>query len=232
MSEESEKVLGIKHLPIFPLPLILMPHEILPLHIFEDRYRQMLKDIALEKNMFGINFFDPQETFVEKPELGSIGCVAEIRESQTLDDGRSNILTIGVIRYHLIDYVEADEPYLIGDVEFFEDEEEDEAILNPLADEVFELFTRVAKAAHKLSGNRQDFPDIPQAPPEQLSFLVSSAFNLDQDLKLKMLEIRKTSERLERLQDILQQAVVQVEESAKINKISRTNGHANKKIDL
>lgn len=232
MSEESEKVLGIKHLPIFPLPLILLPHELLPLHIFEDQYRKMLKDIALEKNMFGVNLFEPQSEFVEKPDTGSIGCVAEVRESQTLEDGRSNILTVGIIRYHLIEYVEAGEPYLIGDVEFFEDEPEDEAFLNPLADDVFELFKRVAKAAHKLSGQTGDFPEIPQAPPEQLSFLVSAAFNLDNDLKYKMLEIRRTSERLERLKDILSQAVTQVEESAKINKISRTNGHANKKIDL
>ncbi len=232
MSEESEKVLGIKNLPIFPLPLILLPHELLPLHIFEDRYQKMLSDIALDKNMFGISLYEPLDEFIEKPEPGTIGCVAEIRESQTLDDGRSNILTVGLIRYHLIDYVEAGEPYLIGDVEFFEDEPEDDAILNPLADEVFGLFRRVAKAAHKLSGQSSEFPDIPQAPPEQLSFLVSAAFNLDTELKYEMLKMRNTSERLERLKDILSKAVTQIEESANINKISRTNGHANKKIDI
>ncbi|MDQ3042945.1 MAG: peptidase, partial [Acidobacteriota bacterium] len=47
MSEALEKVSGIKHLPLFPLPLVLLPNELLPLHIFEPRYRQMLKDIAL-----------------------------------------------------------------------------------------------------------------------------------------------------------------------------------------
>lgn len=232
MSEESEKVLGIKHLPIFPLPLILLPYELLPLHIFEERYQKMLRDIALEKNLFGISLFAPQEEFIEKPEAGTVGCVAEIRELQTLEDGRSNILTVGIIRYHLIDYVDAEEPYLVGDIEFFEDEVEDEVALNPLADEVFGLFRRVAKAAHKLSGNQGEFPEIPQAPPEQLSFLVSAAFNLDNEMKYEMLEMRRTSDRLERLRDILSQAVTQVEESAQINKISRTNGHSNKKIDI
>lgn len=232
MSEELEKVLGIKQLPIFPLPLILLPHEILPLHIFEERYRKMLKDIELKKNMFGISLFAPQDEFAEKPALGTVGCVAEIRESQMMEDGRSNILTIGLVRYHLIDYIDEGEPYLVGDVEFFEDEPEDEAILNPLADEVFDLFTRVAKAAHKLSGQQGDFPKIPQAPPEQLSFLVSAAFNLDNEIKYKMLELRSTSDRLTELKDILGQAVTQVEESANINKISRTNGHAKKKIDI
>ncbi len=232
MSEASEKVLGIKQLAIFPLPLVLLPYELLPLHIFEPRYRKMLDDIEIGKNMFGVTLFEPQEEFIEKPEVGTIGCVAEVREKQTLEDGRSNILTMGVIRYQLVDYIDEGEEYLTGDVEFFEDEKEDEEILNPLADEVFELFRRVAKAAHKLSGQQGDFPEIPKADPEQLSFLVSAAFNLDNQLKYKMLETRSTSDRLKRLKDILRQSVKQIEESAKINKISRTNGHANKKIDI
>ena len=232
MSEASEKVLGIKQLPIFPLPLVLLPFELLPLHIFEPRYKQMLKDVELGKNMFGISLFEPTESFIEKPEIGTIGCVAEVNENQVLEDGRSNILTVGVIRYRLLDYVETDEPYLIANVDFFEDKKEDEGDLQIPADEVFALFKRVAKAAHKISGQQGDFPDIPQAEPEQLSFLVSSAFNLDSDLKYQMLEMDSTSERLERLKDILSQAVTQVEESAKITKISRTNGHAKKKIDI
>lgn len=232
MSEASEKILGIKHLPLFPLPLVLLPYELLPLHIFEPRYQKMLEDIEPSNNMFGVLFFDPQESFIEKPEPGTVGCVAEIGEKQLLEDGRSNILTTGLIRFRLIDYVNENTDYLVGDVEFFEDDEEDESILNPLANEVFALFERVAKAAHKLSGQRGDFPKIPQAEPEQLSFLVSAAFNLDRGLKYKMLEMRSTSQRLERLRDILKQSVKQVEESAKINKISRTNGHANKKIDI
>jgi ATP-dependent Lon protease len=157
MSDASEKVFGIKHLPLFPLSLVLLPNELLPLHIFEPRYRQMLKDVELKKNMFGVMLFEPSESFIEKPATGTIGCVAEVREVQQLPDGRSNIITIGVIRYRLIDYLETGEPYLVGDVEFFEDEPEDAAILEPLAEEVFVLFDRVARAAHKLSGQHPTF---------------------------------------------------------------------------
>lgn len=110
MSENSEKVLGVKFLPIFPLPVVLLPNELLPLHIFEPRYRKMLEDIKLEKNLFGVSYFDAQETDSSKPEIGSFGCVAEVRESQTLEDGRSNIVTIGVIRYRLENYVQTDDP--------------------------------------------------------------------------------------------------------------------------
>ena len=232
MSDALEKVSGIKHLPLFPLPLVLLPNEFLPLHIFEPRYRQMLKDVALEKNMFGVSYFNPTEEFVEKPATGSIGCVAEIREVQAMPDGRSNVITVGVIRYHLIDYINDGAPYLVGDVEFFEDEEEDENTLNPLADEVFALFRRVALAAHKLSGERGAFPDVQQTEPQALSFLVMAAFNLEPDLKYQLLETRSTIERLERLKEILVQTVGKMEESAEINKIARTNGHSKKKLDI
>lgn len=232
MSEALEKVDGIKHLPMFPLPLVLLPNELLPLHIFEPRYLQMFKDIGLERNLFGVSFFDSQTSFLDKPETGGIGCVAEVRETQPLPDGRLNVITFGVIRYRLIDYVETGEPYFVGEVEFFEDFEENETVLNPLANEVFALFKRVAKAAHDLSGERGSFPDIPQAEPQALSFLVTAAFNLENELKYELLKTRSTIERLERLREILNQAVVKMEEGAEINKIARTNGHSKKKIDF
>lgn len=232
MSDAMQKVLGVKRLPLFPLPLVLLPSELLPLHVFEPRYQQMLKDIELRRNLFGITFFNSEGEIRDKPAVGSVGCVAEVRESQNLPDGRSNILTSGVVRYRLLEYTEADTPYFTGEVEFFEDKEEDGALLKSAADEVFELFDRAAKAAFKLSGSRGKFPEIPQAEPEQLSFLVSAAFNLDNDLKYRLLETTSTLERLETLRQMLSQAVGQMEESAEIHKVSQGNGHSNKKIDL
>lgn len=232
MSEAFERVLGIKQLPLFPLPLVLLPNELLPLHIFEDRYRKMLADVEAGNRLFGVTLFNPTESFIERPATDSIGCVAEVREVQPLPDGRSNVITLGLIRYHLLDYTEADEPYLVGEVEFFEDEKEDELSLNPLADEVFVLFKRIARAAHKLSGERGTFPDIPQAEPEALSFLVTAAFNLENELKYELLETRSTIERLDRLRQILLQTVDKMEQSAEIHKVAKSNGHSNKKIDL
>lgn len=232
MSEASEKVLGITQLPLFPLPLVLMPYEILPLHIFEPRYRQMLKDIELRRNLFGVSFFDSQAEFAEKPAVGTIGCVAEIRDSQMMPDERSNILTSGLIRYRLLDYLDIGTPYFSIEVEFFEDEKENETVLNVITDEVFQLFDRIAKAAFKLSGNRGRFPEIPKAEPEQLSFLVAAAFNLDNELKSQLLEMVSTSERLAKLRGILEQAVVQMETNAEIHKAAQTNGHSKKEIDL
>lgn len=226
MSEASEKVIGIKQLPLFPLPLVLLPNEILPLHVFEPRYRQMLADIGREKNLFGVSFFNPAESFIDKPEPGAIGCVAEVREVQAMPDGRSNVLTVGVIRYNLLDYVDAGEPYMVGDVEFFEDDEEDARLLQPIADEVFELFRRVAEAAHRLSDKRGAMPDIQPTEPQALSFLITAAFNLAPDLKYQMLATRSTVERLEKIRAHLRQTVGKMEASADIHKLAGTNGHA------
>ena len=232
MSEALEKVKGITRLPIFPLPLVLLPLEILPLHIFEPRYREMLTDATATNSLFGVHLFEPKEEFDTKPRPGSIGCVAEVREVQPMEDGRSNILTNGTIRYRLIDYVESDKPYLVGEVEFFEDAIEDAAPQLKTADEVFALFERIAKAAFKMSGNRGPLPEIERADPEPMSFLVTAAFNFDNAKKYRLLEMESTTKRLKSLKKMLVHAADQMEASAEITEIAKTNGHSKKKIDL
>lgn len=232
MSDALTKVSGLSHIPIFPLPLVMLPNELLPLHIFEEKYRQMLRDIETKRNIFGVTLFEPTESFIERPPLGSIGCAGEIREAEMLDDGRSNILTFGLIRYRLIEYVDLGDEYLVGDVEYFEDEPDTTGSVELVADEVFSLFERLAKAAFKMGGSRGQMPDIQRADPESLSFLVTAAFNFDNERKYNLLEMTSTVERLSELKKVLDQAVGQIEESAEIQTVSKTNGHSKKKLDL
>ncbi|MBK8304005.1 MAG: LON peptidase substrate-binding domain-containing protein [Chloracidobacterium sp.] len=105
-------------MPIFPLPLVMVPGELMPLHIFEERYRKMLRDVGAGDGFFGLSYFEPSNDLLEAPAAGSVGCVAELRESELMPDGRSNILTLGIVRYRLIDLIDAGEPYLVGDLEF------------------------------------------------------------------------------------------------------------------
>lgn len=232
MSDALEKVRGLTHLPIFPLPLILLPNELLPLHIFEERYRQMLRDVERQRNCFGITRFEVEESIVARPTVGSIGCVAEVRESELLPDGRSNVLTLGLVRFRVLEYSEAGEPYHVAGVEYFEDDDEDSIELEKLAEEVFKLFDRIAKAAFKLSGNRGSLPEIQRATPEALSFLITAAFNFENDKKYELLEMTSTTARLGELKGILEKTVGQMEESADIQAVARTNGHSKKQIDL
>lgn len=232
MSELLDRVKGIKQIPLFPLPLVLAPLEILPLHIFEPRYREMLKDAQAGDQIFGVHYFEPANEFERQPSIGSVGCVAEIRDVQTMEDGRSNILTNGLVRYRLNKVIDEEKAYLLGDVEFFEDELQDERETLKIADEVFALFTRIAKAAFKMSGNRGKFPAIERAAPEPMSFLVAAALNLNNEKKYELLEMTSTVERLSRLLKLLNLATDQMEASAEIHEVSRSNGHSKKKIDL
>lgn len=232
MSDALDKVSGIREIPIFPLPLVLLPIEILPLHIFEPRYREMLADAVATNKLFGIHFFEPKEEFETRPSVGTIGCVAEVRDVQTMEDGRSNIITNGLIRYRLLSYLDSDKPYLVAEVEFFEDVAEDPKQQQRSADDVFALFERIAKAAFKMSGNRGRFPDIERADPEPLSFLVTAAFSFDNEKKYRLLEMDSTIKRLRSLKKMLIHAADQMETSAEITELSKKNGHSNKKLDL
>jgi ATP-dependent Lon protease len=239
MSESLEKVRGVRQLPIFPLPVVLMPGEIIPLHIFEPRYRKMLDDIQAGNHLFGLSYFEPPEaaealeTESPVPPAGHFGCVAEVREVQPLEDGRSNIVITGIIRYRFDEYAETDEPYLTGEISYFEDrEEEDAEKLIELTGEVTGLFTRVANAAHSISGDRAPMPELPDIAPQELSYLISAAFNFENQMKFELMKTRSTIKRLERLRVVLKQAVEKIEDTAQIAQVSKTNGHSKKKIDL
>jgi len=232
MSEASEKVIGVRDLPIFPLSIVLFPGVPLPLHIFEQRYRQMLNDIRVSNNLFGISYFDVSTSQQEIPPTGHIGCVAEVSETQTLPDGRSNILTVGVIRYRIEEYVERGDPYLVARVSFFEDEEDDNDLLRSNSREVAETFTRIARAVRTINDERASLPDISDTEPQQLSFLVAAAMEVDTDLKQELLEMRSTSERLRRLRDMLARAVTSYEERARIHEMAKGNGHSGRKIEI
>lgn len=232
MSEASEKVSGVSELPLFPLPIVLFPGVPLPLHIFEPRYRQMLGDIRAGNNLFGLSYFDASTSEREIPPAGHIGCVAEVTETQALPDGRSNILTVGVIRYRIEEYVERGNPYLVVRVSFFEDEDEDNELLTESSHEVAETFTRIARAVRIINDERTGLPDISGTDPQRLSFLVAAAMEVDTDVKQELLELRLTFERLQRLRDMLGRAVSSYEERARIHELAKRNGHSGKKIEL
>ncbi len=232
MSEDIDKVRGVTELPLFPLPVVLFPGVPLPLHIFEPRYRQLLLDIRVTNNLFGVAYFDPASATTEMPQAGHVGCVAEVTETQVLPDGRSNILTLGVIRFRLESYVETGDPYLVAKVSYFEDEDEDEAMLAGPTKEVAETFTRIAQAVRTINDERSSLPDITDTEPQKLSFLVAAAMELEAEVKQELLELRSTFERLERLRVMLLLAVKGYEERARIHELAKSNGHGGRKIEI
>ena len=232
MSEALDKVRSVRELPLFPLPVVLFPGVPLPLHIFEPKYRQMLTDVKASNSLFGLSYFDSTAAENSVPPAGHVGCVAEVTETQSFPDGRSNILTVGVIRYRIDEYVERGDPYLVARVSFFEDDDEDEGSLTDSARDVAETFTRIAQAVRTINDERAGLPDISDTEPQRLSFLVAAAMEIEVDVKQELLELRSTSERLQRLSGMLNRAVASYEERARIHELAKGNGHGGRKIDL
>ncbi len=232
MSEASEMVSGVREIPLFPLAIVLFPGVPLPLHIFEPRYRKMLADVQAGNGLFGVSYFDASVSERSSPPIGSVGCIAKVTESHTFPDGRSNILTLGIIRYYVDEYVETEEPYLVARVSYFTDDEEDSASLRDSSHEVGETFARIARAVRTINDERTNLPNISDTDPEQLSFLVTAAVEVEAEVKQELLELRSTSERLRRLRDILVRAVSSYEERARIHELAKGNGHSGKKIEL
>ena len=232
MSEASEKVSGVSELPLFPLPIVLFPGVPLPLHIFEPRYRQMLGDIRAGNNLFGLSYFDSGTSETDLPPVGHVGCVAEVTDTQSLPDGRSNILTVGVVRYRVEDYVERGDPYLVAQVSFFEDDEEATELLDESTRHVAETFTRIARAVRIINDERASLPDISDTEPQRLSFLVAAAMESEAEVKQELLELRSTFERLRRLSEMLGSAVTSYEERARVHELAKGNGHSGKNIEI
>src|SRR2546428_12969070 len=113
-----------RDLPIFPLPIILFPGAPQPLHIVEPRYRQLLADCLAADRWFRVAYGAPPRApgAGPAPRPGDLGCVALIRSTQELPDGRSNVLTVGERRFVLIAWCAGDQPYRLGRGGGFDDE--------------------------------------------------------------------------------------------------------------
>jgi len=205
----------LRELPIFPLPIVLFPGATQPLHIFEPRYRDLLADCLDGDRRFGIAYAAPDKA--SDPAPGDVGCVAHILTTQSLPDGRSDILTTGEQRFVLVEWLATDRPYRMARVEEFVDEPGEAAESEELAINVRRDFLRVMEALE------QDPPELP-IDPEALSFRVAATLELEAPGKLALLAIRSTTVRLRRLAAVLQPLAADAERRAAIRHHARSNG--------
>lgn len=193
----SASALSVRELPLFPLPeVVLFPGRLLPLHIFEYRYRMMMNTILEGDRRFGVLCWDPA-----KEEAMTVGCCAEIVKCQRLEDDRMNIWTLGQQRFRVLDYVR-EKPYRVGLVEWIEDEPVAKD-LRPIASEVEQALRDVVQLSSKLSGQGIEMPDdIPDLPRELSYWVAGNLYGAHQEQQL-LLETLNTEERLERELEIL-----------------------------
>jgi ATP-dependent Lon protease len=194
--------LAVRELPLFPLPdVVLFPQEVLPLHIFEPRYRMMLQTAMAEDRRFGVVRWDPQNK-----RMAEVGCCAEILHCQVQDDDRSNIVTMGQQRFRVLDIVR-DTPFRVGMVSWIEDTvSESHQELETLTSDVTRALRDVVDLTGKLIGKPSSLPaDLPDLPRE-LSFWIGAHLGGPvADHQQALLEITDTGERLRQEYELLDQ---------------------------
>lgn len=177
-------------LPLFPLGSVLYPGLVLPLHIFEDRYRELVADLLAgpEPQQFGvIAIRHGRETGIDGVSaLFETGCTAKLRRVEKYEDGRYDLIAVGVQRFRLLNLGEA-APYFSGDVELLIDEPVDEAETAMVVPPVQRAFRSYLDLMAERGGTQITIPELP-GEPLLLSYLVAAAVVVDLPVKQRLLE--------------------------------------------
>jgi Lon protease-like protein len=198
-------------LPIFELPLVLLPGELLPLHIFEERYKRMIARCLELSEPFGIVFRD------DAGGARRIGCEARVTEvTETFDDGRLNIIVTGERPFRVLDRFEATE-YPAGEVE-------------PVELDIPEP----GEGAEPAAKAREAFADLVERvggePPEQAdleamdSYGIAARVELPPETKQRLLELRSEPERMTILANALGALISTLERSKEVAERAKMNG--------
>ena len=173
-------------IPLFPLNVVLFPGADLPLHIFEPRYRAMVRDCLDNKSEFGM-------LLALENGIAGTGCTAEILEvAKKYNDGRMDILTVGRAPFRVTELF-TENPLLEGVVDYLEDRQ---SVAPP---QIRKSLVELYEACHTIIFG--DYPrDASSADAEdQLSYVIAAKLPMDLLWKQRILELRTEAERQERL---------------------------------
>src|SRR6185436_15298302 len=152
---------GEMAIPLFPLPnLVLFPRIVVPLHIFEERYKLMINGCIDRSEVFGVVLLRSGADEEREDTIHRVGVSARIVEVERLDEGRLNILCEGEGRFRIFRFKQQT-PFWKGDVDFFEDKEGHST--ESLYEQVAELYRSVAALSAKLSGSHETEVALPES---------------------------------------------------------------------
>jgi Lon protease-like protein len=168
-------------LPLFPLGTVLFPGLLLPLHIFEERYRQLVRDLVRqpEPRRFGVVAIrEGRETGIDGVSaLYEIGCTATLRRVSERDDGRFDLVTVGADRFRLTT-LDDSKPYLQGEVEFLPENAGDETATGVAVQAAQRAFRGYVDALNARGATQVSIPELPD-DPLALSYLVAASIIAD-----------------------------------------------------
>jgi Lon protease-like protein len=194
--------------PLFPLGIVLLPREQVPLHIFEERYKLMIGECLETEDEFGI-------VWLSDDGLKEIGCAARVtRVLERLEDGRMNILVQGSAPFRLLRRIE-ELPYPAGDVELLDEPEEqpDEAA----AETARERYAALVERATDSRPAEDELGDL-----DAYGMAATVEFGLED--KQELLELRSEAGRLERLSELFTATMKRLEHAERAAERARGNG--------
>jgi Lon protease-like protein len=202
----------MSELGLFPLPLVLLPTEQVPLHIFEEKYKELIDECVEEDQAFGL-------VFAEGDGIHEIGTSASVLEVLTrFDDGRMNILVEGGERFRVEE---------ITDGRSFQT-----GLTSPVLDDEDPADAETVEKAIELFGRLKEVTgsdvEVPAADSPQLSYALAARVELDPEVKQALLQDTSERERLERVCELLVDAAVTVERHRRAAERASTNG----RVDL
>jgi Lon protease-like protein len=193
---------------LFPLGLVLLPGERVPLHIFEPRYKELINECIETGSEFGIVLLNSRGS----RDVGTKAEVVEVLERY--EDGELDILVQGTERFNLLE-IKAERSFLTAEISPLVD-------TTPLPDDA-EYQSCLAEYRRVMQVTGAEF-DEPEPDHLGLAFHIAGRFQMGVDVKQELLEIRSESERLERIKELLQASAAAIQTQA-IEKRASTNGH-------
>ena len=200
-----------ERLPVFPLGTVLFPGLVLPLHIFEERYRTLVRELVARTDdrphEFGVVTLrrgwevESPDFVAERPgddkavgagHLHEVGCTAELRQVNELPDGRFDIVTVGRRRFRVLGLQVGPAPYLTADVEWLPEEDGPDDFAALLAPRVLAAFRTYLGLLRPDTGVLDQVPDDPTV----LSHLVAATAQLTVEERQQLLAAPDTATRL------------------------------------
>ena len=198
----------VRDFPLFPLGLVALPGELVPLHIFEERYKTMIARCLDEESEFGI-------VWVADDGLKEVGCACEIAEVlETMDDGRMNLIARGT-RPFRVDARQEDLPYPAGCVEFLDDEPED---LDTSAQaDAHGAYAELVEQATDKTPDREELEAM-------TAYEMAATVEFGLDAKQGLLDLRSENRRLELVTRLFRAAIKRLDYVERAQARARSNG--------
>jgi Lon protease-like protein len=208
-------------LPLFPLEGVLFPGALMPLHIFEPRYRLLIRRCIERQQPFGIVLIRSGNEVGGGAEPYDVGTEAKIVDQSPLPDGRSYIVARGERRFEVESLISDAEPYLMGQVRYLDEPEGEEASQNAVRalDALGAYLLAVLAVTEDSRGERALADELRDAPPADVAYRIAGTLAVDPPKQQALLELATASDRLleetrilDRETDLLRDLLVRLRE--------------------